>query len=247
MLTAADLQSGLGGKDAGVIDNLAIAKLRDAPAPIAMTVSLPKGSTLAAHGCAARGGMSFPWETRLLQGKTAACLSYSVFLPGDFPFGRGGALPGISGGDAEGRAADGFVARMAWRHGGSGGATLRVMSDGETRSTPADREGFAFPRGRWVKVEQEVVLNTPKQADGILRVWADGRLAMDRTDMTYRTQARCDPIRRGGRRVLRHRRGRRPRARGHQGVDHAVRGALVVNGRNGVRPLARSLANERYR
>jgi hypothetical protein len=188
VLTAADLQSSLGGKDAGVIDNLAIAKLRDAPAPIAMTVSLPKGSSSPRTSALPRGGMSFPWETRLLHGKTAVCLSYSVFLPGDFPFGRGGALPGISGGDADGRATDGFVARMAWRQGGSGGATLRVMSDGETRSTPADREGFVFPRGRWVKVEQEVVLNTPKQADGVLRVWADGRLAVDRTDMTYRTR-----------------------------------------------------------
>ena len=189
MLTAADLQAGLGGKDAGVIENLAIAKLQDAPAPIAMTVSLPKGSTSPLTSASTRGGMSFPWETRLLQGKTAACLSYSVFLPADFQFGRGGALPGLSGTDAAGPSSGGFVARMVWRHGGTGGATLRATSDGETRSTPADREGFAFPRGRWVKLEQEVVLNTPKQADGVLRVWADGRLAVDRTDMTYRTKS----------------------------------------------------------
>jgi hypothetical protein len=188
MLTAADLQSGLGGKDAGVIENLAIAKLKDAPAPIAMTVSLPKGSTSPRTSASPRGGMSFPWETRLLQGKTAACLSYGVFLPADFPFGRGGVLPGISGMDADGRASDAFTARMAWRQGGTGGATLRTTSDGESRSTPADREGFAFPRGRWVKVEQEVALNTPKQADGILRVWVDGKLAVDRSDMTYRTK-----------------------------------------------------------
>jgi hypothetical protein len=189
VLTAADLQSGLGGKDVGVIENLTIAKLRGAPAPIAMTVSLPRGSTFPHASTSPRGGMSFPWETRLLRGKAAGCLSYSVLVPADFQFGRGGALPGLSGSDAEGRAREGFVARMAWRHGGSGGATLRVKSDGEMRSTLADREGFVFPRGRWVRVEQEVVLNTPKQADGILRVWADGRLAVDRTDMTYRTRA----------------------------------------------------------
>jgi hypothetical protein len=186
VLTAADLQSGLGGKDVGVIESLTIAKVRGAPAPIAMTVSLPKGSASPHASASVRGGMSFPWETRLLQGKTAACLSYSVLVPADFPFGRGGVLPGIRGADAEGRASDGFAARMAWRHGDGGGATLRTTSDGETRSTRADRDGFTFPRGRWVKLEQEVVLNTPKQADGILRVWADGRLAVDRTDMTYR-------------------------------------------------------------
>jgi hypothetical protein len=189
VLTAADLQSGLGGKDVGVIENLTIAKLRDAPAPIAMTVSLPKGSASPHSSTSPKGGMSFPWETRLLRGKSAACLAYSVLVPADFEFGRGGALPGIGGGDAEGRAREGFVARVAWRHGGSGGATLRVKSDGETRSTLAERDGFAFPRGRWVRLEQEVVLNTPKQADGILRVWADGWLAVDRTDMTYRTRS----------------------------------------------------------
>ena len=43
-----------------------------------------------------------------------------------------------------------------------------------------------IPRGRWVKLEQEVVLNAPKQADGILRVWVDGRLAVERTDLNYR-------------------------------------------------------------
>jgi hypothetical protein len=188
MLTAADLQSSLGGKDAGVIENLAIGKLRDAPAPIAMTVSLPKGSATPRTSASLKGGISFPWERRLLRGKTAACLSYNVLLPGDFQFGQGGALPGVSGADANGRVSDGFVARMAWRQ-GSGGATLRVMSNGEARSTPAEHEGFAFPRGRWVKVEQEVVLNAPKQADGILRVWIDGRLAVDRTDMTYRTKS----------------------------------------------------------
>jgi Polysaccharide lyase 14 len=184
VLTAADLQSSLGGKDAGVIENLAIAKLTDGPAPIAMTVSLPKGAT--SPHASPRGGMSFPWQPRVLQGKTAACLSYSVLLPADFQFHRGGALPGLSGSDAAEPAPDGFTARMVWRQGGNGGATLRMTIGGETRSTPADRESFAFPRGRWVKLEQEVVLNTPKQADGILRVWVDGRLAVERTDLNYR-------------------------------------------------------------
>jgi hypothetical protein len=186
LLSAADLQAGLGGKDVGVIENLAIARHRDAPAPVAMTVSLPKGSAFPQASTSPKGGMSFPWETRLLRGKTAACLSYSVLVPADFEFGRGGALPGLGGGDAEARTADRFVARTAWRHGGSGGATLRRQSGGETHSTIADRDGFAFPRGRWVRLEQEVVLNTPKQADGILRVWADGRLAVERSDVTYR-------------------------------------------------------------
>lgn len=188
LLTAADLQAGLGGRDAGVIENLHIARLRDAPAPVAMTVDLPKGSAFPHASASLKGGMTFPWETRLLRGRAAACLSYHVLVPADFPFGRGGALPGLSGADAEGRTNESFVARMAWRQAGSGGATVRRQSDGQTHAMMADRDGFALPRGRWVKLEQEVVLNTPKQADGILRVWADGHLALERTDMTYRAR-----------------------------------------------------------
>jgi hypothetical protein len=188
VLAAADLQSSVGGKDAGVLDNVAIARLKDGPAPIAMAVSLPKGSTSPFASAPPKGGMSFPWQPRPVQGKTAACLSYNVFLPADFQFNRGGVLPGISGADAAAPSPDGFTARMVWRRGEAGGATLRVMSGGETRSTPVDRESFAFPRGRWVKLEQEVVLNTPKQADGVLRVWVDGRLAVERTDLNYRAK-----------------------------------------------------------
>jgi hypothetical protein len=184
VLTAADLQSSLGGRDAGVIENVAIARLEDGPAPVAMAVSLPKGSTSPLGS--PKGGMSFPWQPRPVQGKTAACLSYNVLLPADFQFNRGGVLPGISGADVVGPSVEGFTARMAWRPGTGGGATLRVTSGGETRSIPADYESFAFPSGRWVKLEQEVVLNTPKHADGVLRVWVDGRLALERTDLVYR-------------------------------------------------------------
>ena len=81
-----------------------------------------------------------------------------------------------------------FTARLAWREEGQGGATLRVTSAGETRSTSAEYETFAFPRGRWVRFEQEVVLNAPKGADGVLRVWVDGALMIDRGDLVYRTR-----------------------------------------------------------
>lgn len=186
VLTAADLQSSLGGKDAGVIDNMSIARLKDGPGPIAMTVNMPKGSTSPYDH--PRGGMSFPWQPRPVQGKTVACLSYSVLLPADFQFSLGGTLPGISGAGPSPQAPDGFTARLAWRQGDVGGATIRMANDGVTQSTRADQGGFELPRGRWVKLDQEVVLNTPKQADGIMRVWIDGRLAIERTDLSYRTK-----------------------------------------------------------
>jgi hypothetical protein len=188
VLTAADLQSRLGGKDAGVIDNVSIARLEGGPAPVAMSVNLPRGAASPHAASGPKAGVSFPWQPRAVQGKTAACLSYSVLLPADFQFGRGGVLPGISGADRNDPAPDGFAARVAWRNGGRGGASNRVSIAGEVRMSPGEREPFQFPRGRWVRLEQEVVLNKPKQADGVLRLWVDGRLEIDRTDITYRAR-----------------------------------------------------------
>ena len=187
-LTAADLQSSLGGNDAGVRENLSVVPLKDAPAPIILNVNLPQGSGSPMREAAPRGGVSFPWQPRAARGKSAACLSYAVMLPASFEFHRGGVLPGIRGADLSGQSPDAFVARMAWRPDRRGGATLRVTTGEKTERYLAERESFAFPRGRWVKLELEAVLNTPKQADGILRAWVDGALAIERTDMMYRSK-----------------------------------------------------------
>ena len=186
-LTAADLQASLGGKDVGVIDNITIGSVKDAPAPLAISVALVKAAGSAQGAAESKGGATFPWEPRVLQGKTSACLSYQVLLPASFDFHRGGALPGIGGADA-GEQGDKFLARLAWRPKATGGATVRVTENGTSSALPAEREGFEFPRGKWVKLEQEVVLNTPKKSDGVLRVWVDGTLAIDRADMTYRAK-----------------------------------------------------------
>jgi hypothetical protein len=187
-LTAADLQSSLGGNDAGVLENLEIGPLKDAPVPRGLNVNLPQGSGSPLSETQPKGGISFPWQPRVARGKTAACLSYSILLPANFEFHRGGVLPGIRGADLAGQSIDGFVARLAWRPDRSGGATLRVVTGEKTEHFLAERETFSFARGRWVKLELEAVLNTPNQADGILRAWVDGSLAIDRTDMTYRSK-----------------------------------------------------------
>lgn len=185
-LTAEDLQASLGGRDVGVIDNVTVAPVKDAPAPLAMSVVLAKATAPQQGPAESKGGATFPWEPRVLQGKTSACLSYQVLLPAGFDFQRGGALPGIAGADAgEG---DKFLARIAWRPKAAGGATVRITENGTMRAFPAERQAFEFPHGKWVKLEQEVVLNTPKNNDGVLRVWVDGTLAIDRADMSYRAK-----------------------------------------------------------
>jgi hypothetical protein len=187
-LTAADLQASLGGRDVGVMDNVSVGPMKDAPAPLAMAVVLRQANATPQGLAEPKGGATFPWEPRALQGKAGACLSYHVRFPSGFDFQRGGALPGIGGADAGGDQGDKFLARLAWRPKGAGGVTVRVTENNATRAVPAERDGFEFPRGKWVKLEQEVVLNTPKKNDGILRVWVDGTLAIDRTDMSYRAR-----------------------------------------------------------
>ena len=181
LLTSADLQARLSGKDVGLGDNVVISRIKDGPAPIAVGVTLAKGSIAPHVPEAGKGGVSFAWEPRSLHGKTAACLSYSVLLPAGFNFHQGGILPGIRGEDAD-RPDERFMALLAWRRTGRLGATSFV----DTRSGPVEVDPVQFPDGRWVKLEEEVVLNDPKQSDGILRVWLDGTLAIDRSDLAYR-------------------------------------------------------------
>jgi hypothetical protein len=187
LLSAADLQSALGGKDLGVIDNLSIAGEQDAPAPVSMRVRLPKGAASPFATAERKGGMSVPWEPRSLERASAACVSYDVLLPAEFDFSRGGRLPGLIGSDGVGQ--DSFAARMLWRPGGGGAVAVRTLSAGDMRQSTLGLDEFAFPRGRWFRIEQEVVLNTPKQANGKLTVWVDGALVGERGDLVFRTDA----------------------------------------------------------
>ena len=41
-------------------------------------------------------------------------------------------------------------------------------------------------RGKWTSIEQEVVMNNPGLTDGVVRVWANGKLAFERTDAVLR-------------------------------------------------------------
>jgi len=188
LLTAVDLQARLGGSDVGLGDNVEIARIKGGPGPVAMGVTLAKGSASPHVAGGAKGGLSFQWEPRSMKNKAAGCLIYSVLLPANFDFHQGGALPGIRGVDASVQPGDGFAAQLAWRRNGRGGVNDRETIGGEPRSGASEMESFALPAGSWVKLEQEVVLNAPDQADGLLRVWVDGQLVVERIDMIYRNK-----------------------------------------------------------
>ena len=77
--------------------------------------------------------------------------------------------------------------RLAWRQSGEGGADQVVVSAHERRVLALEAQGFALPRGQWMKVDQEVVLNAPGRRDGTLRLWIDGALVLEQTDLEYRS------------------------------------------------------------
>jgi hypothetical protein len=73
MLSAADLQASLGGRDLGVIDNLSITAEKIGPAPVGMSVRLPKGAASALSAADRKGGMGFPRGAEIT-GARVGCL-----------------------------------------------------------------------------------------------------------------------------------------------------------------------------
>lgn len=126
-------------------------------------------------------------------GLRAACLRYAVRFDDGFAFALGGKLPGLYGGTGptgSEPATDGFSMRLMWRRGGAGEAYAYVINKERDYGASIGRGRWTFPAGHWVDLEIEVVLNDPARADGILRVWADGRQVVEQDDVAYRSDRR---------------------------------------------------------
>ena len=138
------------------------------------------------------GGAGFYAAPASLSGAETACLSYRVrFAPG-FDFVKGGKLPGLFGGEApsggeEANGTNGFSMRYMWRKNGQGELYEYAVDQDEDYGKSVGRGRWTFPTGRWVTLEQEIVLNDPGQANGIARVWVDGRPILEQRGIVYRT------------------------------------------------------------
>ena len=181
-----------GIKGWGLAERVALETARDAPSPLVLAVAVPKGSINPRNAHAPQGGMGFRWRPGIPAGATAACLAYGLFLPSDFAFNKGGKLPGLFGGEgpAGGKTADGtsgFSVRLMWRTNGLGEVYAYIPGHPRGRGASLDRGAWTFPRGRWIDVQEEVVLNTPGKPDGELRVWIDGEMRLSHADVIYRT------------------------------------------------------------
>ena len=105
-------------------------------------------------------------------------------------FAENGMLPGLVGGAANtgGRRpnGDGWSARLYWRSEGDAYVYLYHL-DQEGDYGDALPLGHRFEPGRWCQVTQRVQVNRDGRRDGILQVWVDGDLALDRTDIRFRS------------------------------------------------------------
>ncbi|MCE8020592.1 hypothetical protein HOP51_10815 [Halomonas sp. MCCC 1A11036] len=152
-----------------------------------LRVHYPAGTS--SPGDEPRGGAGFYSDPPSLRGAERACLSYMVRFPADFDFVRGGKLPGLYGGEAPSGGEDvdgknGFSMRLMWREEGEGELYPYVVGfEGDS----VGRGFWHFPVGRWVTVEQEIVLNDPDLDDGIARLWVDGRPVLEQQNVVFRT------------------------------------------------------------
>lgn len=187
----AELKTALGRNFWGIDENVTLVSPSDAPASFVMAVRLPAGSINPNNKTAPLGGMGFRWRPEGVAAE-AACLAYHVFLPADFEFNKGGKLPGLFGGTAPAGGKDvdgfdGFSARLMWRANGRGEVYAYIPGKPDGRGESIDRGAWVFPRGRWVRIEEEIVLNVPGEANGELRVYVDGQLSLSRTNIRFRS------------------------------------------------------------
>ena len=186
-LTPIDLQARSGSREWGLLQNAKIVKGDDGAPGSILEVSLAATGN---EDKIDQNGVGFIWPVSDLAKASAGCLSYSAYLPAKFDFKDAGFLPGLYGAadvtqidEIKPEAA--FVARMGWATGGDLGVELRLPGEQGGYWQGASRR-TTWGTGRWVRVEQEVKLNTQGSQDGLLRVWIDGYLTIDKAGIDYR-------------------------------------------------------------
>jgi len=190
LITSEGLQSEAANTDWGLNNSGARAvKLKSGPSRHALELDLASVSSVSREH-AERAGMGFHWLPDALQSPKAVCLSYSVFVPEGFVFGRGGRLPGILGASTnEGRdPTTTFSTRYTWNERGEMDVYPHFPNITEGRSLGGNRGTFALTAGKWTEFDQEVTLNSAGQNDGTLRVWQDGSLVYEKKNVVFRTK-----------------------------------------------------------
>lgn len=175
------------------LDNLEVISEPGEPFEHILRVSYPAGSaspSVSRQAGVPIGGAQF-YANLFMPPQTGLRLSYYVRFSDNFDFVKGGKLPGLFGGDGASGGdipdgTDGFSTRMMWRRNGDG-EVYAYLPTSEDYGTSIGRGSWRFVPGTWYRIDQEVRLNQPSQADGQIRVWIDGELVIDQAGLTFRT------------------------------------------------------------
>jgi hypothetical protein len=117
---------------------------------------------------------------------------YRIRFDGNFPFSRGGKIPGLGGGTAPTGCVTttgaGFSARMMWREQGT---LIGYVYDNDQSNECGNAlpTGFRFQPNRWHAIKQRVRLNTGRNHDGIMQVSVDGRMVLNSTNRAFMNEA----------------------------------------------------------
>lgn len=167
----------------------------DSVAGHVLRVRYPAGSSSASYARLGHplGGLEF--KVRLPDtGARAVYLSYRLRFAPNFPWAKGGKLPGICGGSCPSGGAPvtgygGWSMRLMWR-GGAAGEQYAYILPAKEYGTELGLGSWHFAAGDWHRVVQQITLNTPGAADGGSRVWYDadpaGGPTFEAEGLTYR-------------------------------------------------------------
>jgi hypothetical protein len=181
LMSPAELQARVGLPERGVMENTKVVPVSQGPSRTALEVKLANVADMEEDDAEPKNGFDFRWKPPGMSTANAACLSYNLWLPKKFEFGRGGVLPGIFGGTPSLNSV--FATHVAWNDMSEVSVNVEPSS-GKTYSI--GRHEMAFAPGRWAAIEQEVVLNSPGKLDGTVRLWVDGELRAENTRIAMR-------------------------------------------------------------
>jgi hypothetical protein len=144
---------------------------------------------------------------------TTATLEYEILFPTEFEWVKGGKLPGMFGGrpscTGQDVAADCYSARFMWGANGNGYPYLYIPKDAPhllefcayTQYKDCKRDyAFSFnstsyfTKNSWIKVKENIVLNTPNKPDGILQVWINGVKKIDYRKIIWRSVSTVNTV-----------------------------------------------------
>ncbi|WEF29643.1 hypothetical protein PYR66_08000 [Klebsiella aerogenes] len=139
------------------------------------------------------GGMNFKWTPFYNKKRDCVIVQYAVRFPKSFDFVKGGKLPGLYGGNGNTggkipNGYDGFSVRLLWEENGMGRVYAYLPQTDKKKKWGVGLSGppWFYTRGKWQSITLKIKLNTVNIHDGIVKLWVDNRLVLDRRDIFFR-------------------------------------------------------------